>query len=94
MADYFQYYYRSGSMTLALRNKCPKLQGISLERCRSKPGNFSDYSFASTIMKYTITKEPVRIFEMCSLDAFTTRRNPDRLLFYNNARGRIGSQAI
>jgi len=43
---------------------------------RSKPRNLAEYSFAS--MKCTITKEPVRIFEMCSRNAFTTRRKPTR----------------
>jgi len=61
---------------------------------RSKPGEFADYSFASTIIKCTISNEPARQAEMIKKNSYNTRRNPDKQKFYNNAMGRVGWQAI
>lgn len=61
---------------------------------RATPDELSDYSIGKLLAKMLITSEPARLKRETLQNAYSLRRQPERLFFFDGSKRKIGRQCI
>jgi len=61
---------------------------------RAKPSLWAKYATSNLVLKVMKNRTPSTLHSALVKTSYATRRNPDKLLFYDASRTRIGFQAI